>query len=143
MREYIEGASLADKKTLQQLRLTQEQAVAMGLAQIHSLVKHIGVIPVDLTDKNILIRKYIRPVRWSASKEPDLPNEAPAVKPDPPKRKAVELHPSYQVVLLSLGNLQPLPSATFEEASKYWAGLKKAKKLPSLSSFREQLSYYK
>ena len=50
----------------------------MSLAMLHSLAKTKGVIPVDLTDKNIYIRKYIRPVRWSINKEQERSHDEPA-----------------------------------------------------------------
>ena len=61
----------------------------MSLAMLHSLAKTKGVIPVDLTDRNIYIRKYIRPVRWSTNKEQERSPDAPAAKPEKIKNKSI------------------------------------------------------
>lgn len=98
-----------------------------------------SLISGRINEHSLLIRKYIKPAKRKESQE--VQNEAVKKNRAAAAKTQELLHPHYQVVLLSLNNLQSLPQNTRDTIQNYWVNIKKSKKptLPSIKSFYDQI----
>jgi hypothetical protein len=97
-----------------------------------------GLISGALNEKDILIRKYIKPGKRKET-------VAEPVEMTPAQKKRAELlakgremmHSPYQVVFTNLSNLQEVPNTTRDTIQNYWVNMKKSSKkyFPSSASF--------
>jgi RIO-like serine/threonine protein kinase len=67
IREFVEGVQLNDAKGLKELGLVPEVAYAHVLSEVHHLLRKFKTISGSLNEKNILLRKYIKPYKPAAT----------------------------------------------------------------------------
>jgi len=133
---------LSNTKGLKEIGLSVEMAFAFVMTEIHRLMNKQGLLYGNLNERDIVIRRYIKPAkRRETTAEPQDVNPTQKKRAELLAKGREMLHSPYQVVFTNLNNLQKVPDSTRENIQNYWVNMKKAAKkyFPSTATFYDRI----